>query len=234
MTGFLTGTGQVMDPAEAVVRFLDALGVAPERIPPDLDAQAALYRSQLSGRRVLIVLDNARDTVQVRPLLPGAPTCLVLVTSRNRLTGLVAGDGAHPVTLDLLTEAEARQLLARRIGPDRVAAEPEAVENLITACARLPLALAIVAARAATVPHLPLDTFVGQLRDASGRLGALSTDDRTPTCGRCSPGPTRPSPRRPRGCSGCWVCTPARIHPPPRRPASPPTPSITCGRYWSS
>src|SRR5262249_7021433 len=101
-------SGMVMDPAEAVRRFLDALGVPSERIPVDLDAQAALYRSQLAGRRVLVVLDNARDTAQVRPLLPGAPGCLVVVTSRNQLTGLIAGDGAHPITLDLLTDDEAR------------------------------------------------------------------------------------------------------------------------------
>ncbi len=176
LRGFDPG-GQVMDPAEAVRRFLDALGVPPERIPPDLDAQAALYRSQLAGRRVLIVLDNARDAVQVRPLLPGAATCLVVVTSRSRLTGLVAAHGAHPVMLDLLTESEARQLLSRRIGPDRVAAEPAALEDLIAACARLPLALAIVAARAAIDPHLPWGTLAVQLRDAGGRLGALSIDD---------------------------------------------------------
>ena len=104
---------------------------------------------------MLVVLDNARDAEQVRPLLPGAPGCLVLVTSRNQLTGLVAADGAHPITLDLLTGDEARELLARRLGADRVAAEPDAVEQIITACARLPLALAIVAARAATHPDLP-------------------------------------------------------------------------------
>ncbi|HZM84698.1 MAG TPA: DUF4062 domain-containing protein, partial [Candidatus Limnocylindrales bacterium] len=171
--------GQVMDPAEAVRRFLDALGVPPERIPPELDAQAALYRTQLVGRRMLIVLDNAHDSVQVRPLLPGAATCLVLVTSRNQLSGLVAADGAHPITLDLLTEVEAHELLTRRLGADRVAAEPDAVAEIIAACARLPLALAIVAARAATEPHLPLHGLAGGLRDSgtSWRLDALGTDD---------------------------------------------------------
>jgi hypothetical protein len=117
-------SGSVMDPTEAVRRFLVALGVPNERIPADLDAQAALYRSELAGRRVLMVLDNARDTAQVRPLLPGSPTCMVLVTSRNRLTGLVAADGAHPLTLDLLTHDEARDLLARRLGPDRTRPSP--------------------------------------------------------------------------------------------------------------
>jgi tetratricopeptide (TPR) repeat protein len=169
--------GSVMAPAEAVRRFLDALGVPAERIPVDLDAQAALYRSELAGRRMLVVLDNARDTAQVRPLLPGAPGCLVLVTSRNQLSGLVAADGAHPITLDVLSVAEARELLAHRLGHDRTAAEPEAVAEIITACARLPLALAIVAARAATHPHLSLQTLAGELHDTQGRLDTLSTDD---------------------------------------------------------
>jgi tetratricopeptide (TPR) repeat protein len=170
-------TGQVMEPAEAVRRFLDALGVAPQRLPADLDAQAALYRSKMAGRRMLVVLDNARDTSQVRPLLPGAPTCLVLVTSRNRLTGLVAADGAHPILLDLLAPAEARELLTRRLGTDRTTADPQAVEEIITRCARLPLALTIAAAHAATHPDLPLHTLAAELRDASGRLDALTTDD---------------------------------------------------------
>src|SRR2546421_10083190 len=169
LRGFEPG-GTAMDPAEAVRRFLDALGVEPQRIPADPDAQAALYRSELAGRRMLVVLDNARDTPQVRPLLPGAPTCLVLVTSRHELSGLVAADGAHPVTLDLLTSDEAHQLLARRLDPDRLAAEPGAVAEIIAACAGLPLALAIVAARAATHRRLPLHTLARELRDASARL----------------------------------------------------------------
>ncbi|WP_162908239.1 ATP-binding protein [Allorhizocola rhizosphaerae] len=183
LRGFDPG-GQVMDPAEAVRRFLDALEVPPERIPVDLDAQAALYRTQLAGRRMLIVLDNARDSVQVRPLLPGTSTCLVLVTSRNQLSGLIAADAAHPITLDLITEEEARQLLTHRLGADRVTAEPDAIAEIITACARLPLALAIVAARAAAEAHLPLHALANGLRDndnridsGGGRLDTLSTDD---------------------------------------------------------
>src|SRR5262249_3869064 len=172
-------SGSVMDPADAVRRFLDALDVPPERIPVDLDAQAALYRSQLAGRRMLVVLDNARDTAQVRPLLPGAPGCLVVVTSRNELTGLIAGDGAHPVTLDLLTDDEARQLLTQRLGADRVAAEPAAVGEIITRCAHLPLALALVATRAAIRPHAELRVLAEELRDAQQRWQLLTGDDPT-------------------------------------------------------
>jgi len=170
-------SGQAVAPAEAVRRFLDALDVAPERIPVDLDAQAALYRSLLAGRRMLVVLDNARDSAQVRPLLPGAPTCLVVVTSRNQLSGLVAADGAHPIDLDLLTVAEARELLARRLGIQRVTAEPGVVEEIITRCARLPLALALVAARAAARPRMPLRLLAGELADAGPRWQMLTGDD---------------------------------------------------------
>src|SRR6185312_10828281 len=108
---------------------------------------------------------------------PGGPGPLVLVTSRGRLTGLVAVDGAHPVTLDLLTPDEARQLLVRRLGAERVGNEPQAVDEIIARCAGLPLALAIAAARAATRPHLPLAALVRQLRDAEDRLDVLSTGD---------------------------------------------------------
>ncbi|HEV2374493.1 MAG TPA: tetratricopeptide repeat protein [Streptosporangiaceae bacterium] len=170
-------SGQVMDPAAAMRRFLDALQVAPERIPADLDAQVALYRGQLARRRILVLLDNARDTAHVRPLLPGAPDCLVLITSRNQLTGLAVADGAHPVTLDLFSTAEARELLSHRIGSGRLTAEAGAGDEIITRCARLPLALAIVAARATTHPHLPLAALASELRDRNARLDTLTTDD---------------------------------------------------------
>ncbi|NUT99573.1 MAG: helix-turn-helix domain-containing protein, partial [Saccharothrix sp.] len=115
-------SGVAVDPSEALRGFLAAHGVPPERMPAGTEAQAALYRSRLAGRRVLVVLDNARDADQVRPLLPGGGTCLVLVTSRTPLSGLIVNEGAHPVLLDVLTQAEAQHLLARRLGPRRTAA----------------------------------------------------------------------------------------------------------------
>jgi tetratricopeptide (TPR) repeat protein len=159
--------GQV-DPAEALRDFLTALGVAAPQIPPALDARAALYRSVLAGRKVLIVLDNAHDSAQVRPLLPGTPGCLVLVTSRNQLSGLVA-DGARPLALDVLTPPEAHEFLAARLGPARLAAEPQAAAELITRCAYLPLALAIVVARAAAHPAFPLQALAAELRGDQAR-----------------------------------------------------------------
>src|SRR4051794_27704231 len=162
-------SGQIMESAAAIRGFLDALDVPAQRIPADRDAQAALYRTLLADKRMLIVLDNARDTAQVRPLLPGASGCLVVVTSRNQLVSLVAAHGAHPVTLDLLTRQEARDLLARRLGAERIAAEPEAAEEIITRCARLPLALTLVAAHAALRPRAALQDLAGQLRDTRHR-----------------------------------------------------------------
>lgn len=168
-------TGSIMTSEEAIRIFLDVLGVHPTRIPAQLDAQAALYRSLLADRRVLIVLDNARDVEQTRPLLPGAPGCLVILTSRNQLIGLIAGDGAQPLTLPQLTLGDARALLARRLGAERVAAEPRAVEEIIERCGRLPLALALVSARAATHPYFPLSAMAEELRDSDGSLDALSS-----------------------------------------------------------
>jgi DNA-binding SARP family transcriptional activator/tetratricopeptide (TPR) repeat protein len=170
-------TGPPTPPGNVVRRFLDALGVPTHRIPIDPDAQIDLYRSLLATKRVLVILDNARDADQARPLLPGAPGCFALVASRNRLTGLVAIDGAHPLVLDVLTPDEAHQLLAARIGADRVAAEPDAIDEIIHRCARLPLALAIAAARATTDPHLCLADLAAELRDAHHRLDALTGGD---------------------------------------------------------
>jgi len=176
LRGFDPGA-PAMSPAEAVRGFLDAFQVPAQRIPASPQAQVGLYRSLLAGKRVLVLLDNAATPDQVRPLLPGAPGCLALVTSRNQLTGLVAAEGARPLTLDLLTDAEARDLLTRRLGRDRVGAEPAAVDDLIGACARLPLALAIVAARAAQDPALPLAELAKQLHQAGGGLGAFGGED---------------------------------------------------------
>jgi DNA-binding SARP family transcriptional activator/tetratricopeptide (TPR) repeat protein len=170
-------TGSVVAPADALRRFLAALQVPPARLPADLHEQAALYRGLLAGKRMLVVLDNARDADQVRPLLPGAPGCVVVVTSRHRLTSLVTAERAHPINLDLLSEAEARQLLVARLGAGRVAAEPDAVDDIITRCARLPLALAIVAARAATHLRFPLAALAGELRQARGGLGPFTGED---------------------------------------------------------
>jgi tetratricopeptide (TPR) repeat protein len=170
-------TRSAMTPAEAVRGFFDAFEVAPERIPVSLDAQTALYRSLLARRKVLVVLDNAHNVDQIRPLLPGSAGCLVVVTSRNRLTSLVAAEGAYPLTLDLLTAKDARELLVGHLGADRVAAEPQSVEEIIALCARLPLALSIVAARAATHPKFGLAVLAGELRAAHGGLDAFDGGD---------------------------------------------------------
>ena len=169
--------GPALDPGQALRGFFEALAVPPERIPDGLDDQVALYRSLLAGQRVLVLLDNARDAAQVRPLLPGSPGCLAVVTSRNHLTGLIAGHGAHPLGLDLLTPEGARELLARRVGAGRAGREPDAVDEIIAGCARLPLALTIAAARAATSPGFPLAVFAADLREAGHALDPFDGDD---------------------------------------------------------
>jgi tetratricopeptide (TPR) repeat protein/transcriptional regulator with XRE-family HTH domain len=163
---------------EAVIRgFLDALGVAPERIPRQLEAQAGLYRSLLADQRMLILLDNARDEQQVRPLLPASPGSLVLVTSRSQLGGLGAADGARLISLDVLSHTEAVQMLTARIGTARAGAEPGALNEIASLCACLPLALSIAAARAAASPGFPLAALAGELAHAAGRLDALDAGD---------------------------------------------------------
>jgi DNA-binding SARP family transcriptional activator len=168
--------GPPVTPAQAIRGFLGALAVSAQRVPPDLDQQAALYRSLLARRRMLVLLDNARDAAQVRMLLPGSPGCLVIVTSRNSLASLVAAEGAHPLTLDLLSADEAREMLARRLGTQRAGYDPRAADELIRLCARLPLALSIAAARAATRPGFPLTALVSELR-LSGGLDVLDTGE---------------------------------------------------------
>jgi tetratricopeptide (TPR) repeat protein len=164
-------------PEEVIRGFLEALAVPPSDFPASPAAQAGLYRSLTAQRAMLIVLDNARDADQVRPLLPGGRSCLVVVTSRTELPGLTVADGAHPVSVDVMSEPDAGELLAHRLGPQRLAAEPEAVSELIALCARLPLALAIAASRAAARPQLSLALVAGQLRDAAARLDSLGTGE---------------------------------------------------------
>jgi DNA-binding SARP family transcriptional activator len=170
-------SGAPATPTAAIRGFLDALGVPPERIPPQPEAQAGLYRTLLAGKRMLIVADNARDEQQVRPLLPASPGTLVLITSRSQLSGLAAADGARLVSLEVLSHAEAVQLLNARLGPASTAGQPATVDQIAHLCADLPLALVIAAARAAARPRFPLAALAGELADAVGRVDALDAGD---------------------------------------------------------
>ena len=167
-------------PEVAIRAFVYALGAQFRQVPADLDAQVGLYRSLLADKRILVVLDNAVDEQQARPLLPGSPGCLAVVTSRRELIGLAAADGAGLLALDVLADSEARELLAARLGAGRVAAEPAAVAELTGLCARLPLALAISAALAAARPGMALADLTAELRDAGTRLDALDAGE--PSC----------------------------------------------------
>ena len=176
LRGFDPG-GRVVEPMAAVTMLLESLDVSlGDREADSLDARAALFRSVVAGRRILLVLDNARDSDQVRPLLPGAAGCLVIVTSRNRLSGLVVREGARLIVLDRLNDEESRQLLANRLGAARAASSPAAVDQILAACAGLPLALAIAAARAVTNPGLTLADVAAELV-AAGQLDTLSTGE---------------------------------------------------------
>lgn len=164
-------------PDVAIRLFLDALGVAPQGIPADFAAQVALYRALTADRRVLVVLDNARDTTQVTPLLPGGTSAAVLVTSRHRLTGLAVTHGAGTIEVRVLDERQSAELMSRHLGAARVAAEPEPTATLLRHCAGIPLALGILAARANAHPDVPLAALAEEVADASARLDALDTGD---------------------------------------------------------
>lgn len=165
------------EPGEVIRGFLDAFGVPVEQIPAALDQQAALYRSMLAGRRVIIVLDGARDAEQLRPLLPASPGCVVLVTSRRQLSSLAAAEGARLLILDVLSPPAARELLTGRLGGERGRTESDAISELAESCGRLPLALSVAAARAAGRPRFPLAVLAAELRDRQGRLSVLDTGD---------------------------------------------------------
>ena len=172
-------SGRPADPADVIRGFLDGLQVHPERIPADLEGLAALFRSLLADRRMLLFLDNASGVAQVRPLLPASSECLVIVTSRQELSALAACEGAYLLSLDVLTEAEANELLTVRLGTQRAEAEPGSVEELARLCARLPLALSVAVARAAAQPNLSLATLAAELTEIQGRLDALDIGDPT-------------------------------------------------------
>jgi NB-ARC domain/Bacterial transcriptional activator domain len=218
-------------PAEVLSRLLRDLGVPAAHVPADADERAARYRSLLAGRRVLIVLDDARDAAQVRPLLPGAAGCAVIVTSRARLADLV---GAQRIDLDELNRAEARELFTRIVGVGRVRAEPEAVEQILNSCSGLPLAIRIVAAKLAARPGWSIASVAGRLAAEHDRLAELKCGDlavRARHWSGWSPG-TGPRCTRPRPSS--WKAARYRISPKPtssrRRPCQC---SVTTGAVGS-
>jgi len=171
----LLGAGeQPAEPGEVLARFLRDLGVEGDKVPARDDERGALYRTRLTGRRVLILLDNAKDAAQVRPLLPGSSSCVVLVTSRNRTPDLVS---TRFVDLNVLEDTEALALFSRIVGEERSAAEPDATAEVLVACAGLPLAIRICAARLAARRQWRIATLAGRLRNEHRRLDELSIGD---------------------------------------------------------
>ncbi|TKA08711.1 AfsR/SARP family transcriptional regulator [Actinacidiphila oryziradicis] len=169
--------GSPVSAASVLSGFLRALGAADGSIPADLDERVALYRSLLAGRRVLVVLDNVRTVGDVLPLLPSGPGCSTVVTSRNLLGGLVAREGAAVVRVEALPPEESRALLARTVGPERIAAEAAASAELVRLCEGLPLALRVAGARLAMRAGWTVSELVTDLSDEQARLSVLTTDD---------------------------------------------------------
>jgi DNA-binding SARP family transcriptional activator/tetratricopeptide (TPR) repeat protein len=162
---------------DALRGFLTALGVAADEVPHELEEAAGLYRSLLATRRVLVVLDNAHDAAQVRPLLPAGPACLGLVTSRHELTSLAVTHRIRPLSLGPLGAGAARDLVAARLGMARTAREPAALDEIIACCGGLPLALAVAVAQLAARPELTFTAFADELREAASPLDVLHLDD---------------------------------------------------------
>ncbi|MFY7568086.1 BTAD domain-containing putative transcriptional regulator [Streptomyces sp. WI04-05B] len=171
----LQGAGtQAAEPETVLGAFLRALGTAESAIPDSLEERAALYRSVLDGRRVLVLLDNARDAAQVRPLLPGMEGCAALVTSRVRMVDLA---GAHLVDLDVMSPEEALQLFTKIVGTERVAAERKAALDVVAACGFLPLAIRIAASRLAARRTWTVSVLAEKLGDERRRLDELQAGD---------------------------------------------------------
>ncbi|TXC99849.1 BTAD domain-containing putative transcriptional regulator [Streptomyces sp. ISID311] len=166
-----------LDASQAMCDVLDALGVSQSRTHTSAAALGSLYRSALAGRRLLIVLDNARDCEHVRPLLPSAPGCVVIVTSRRRLEGLAITNNARIITLQPMTHQEGLELLDRRLGANRIKADPASAEEIVDLCGGLPLTLAVAGTRALINPELPLATLLTHLRDSQDSLDAFSGHD---------------------------------------------------------
>ncbi len=166
-----------LEPEQVLDRFLRALGVPPAALPRDIEGMAALYRSLVADRRMLILLDNAATAAQVRPLLPATAGCLAVVTSRGRLSGLTIREGARRLTLNVLAEADAVSLLRTLTAEHRPPDSPEELAELALLCADLPLALRIAAERAASRPRMPLRELIQDLRDESSLWEALSAED---------------------------------------------------------
>ncbi|MEH6374599.1 BTAD domain-containing putative transcriptional regulator [Streptomyces sp. KLMMK] len=175
----LRGFSDTGEPAliEVLREFLPALGVAQHRIPESANGAAALFRSLAADRRLLVVLDNARDSEQVRPLLPGGPRCVTVVTSRHRLPGLIVTDAARPVPVDVLGPQDGTALLAGVLGAERVLAEPVAARRLAELCGGLPLALRVAAARLVQRPGWSLGAMTAELSDETRRLSLLDVED---------------------------------------------------------
>ncbi|MFB6889484.1 BTAD domain-containing putative transcriptional regulator [Kitasatospora sp. NPDC056327] len=169
-----------LSPSAALARCLRQLGLAPTRLPEELDELAALWRTVVARRRILLVLDDATSAAQVRPLLPGCENCVTVVTSRGRLDELVVREDAHRLTVTALPAVDAVELLGRLTGRSRIECEPEAVRRIVRACARLPYALQVLAARLERRPGLPLAVVAARLEDDSP-LDVLSTDSADPT-----------------------------------------------------